>query len=89
MSMSNPSMPYPCPYPSINKKSFILLAILYPCTLYPCIQLNIQAYHGSEGGDDDGGMDGVNVAMCTMEKANSIVNRLAEERRLEVVVNVM
>lgn len=29
-------------------------------------------------------MDGVNVAICTMEKANSIVNRLAEEKRLAV-----
>lgn len=31
-------------------------------------------------------MDGVNVAVCTMEKANSIVNRLAEEARLEVKI---
>lgn len=29
-------------------------------------------------------MEGVNVAICTIEKANSIVNRLAEEKRLEV-----
>ena len=46
-------------------------------------QLNVQAYHGGEGGDGSD-MDGVNVAICTIEKANSIVNRLAEEKRLQV-----
>lgn len=46
-------------------------------------QLNVQAFHGSEGGDARA-EEGVNVAVCTMEKANSIVNRLAEEGRLEV-----
>lgn len=50
------------------------------------MQLNVQAYHGSEGGDA-GAADGVNVAVCTMEKANSIVNRLAEEGRLQVRFN--
>lgn len=46
-------------------------------------KLNVQAYHGGEGGDGSD-MEGVNVAICTMEKANSIVNRLAEEKRLQV-----
>lgn len=46
-------------------------------------QLNVQAFHGSEGGDAKA-EEGVNVAVCTMEKANSIVNRLAEEGRLQV-----
>lgn len=48
-------------------------------------KLNVQAYHGGEGGDGSD-MDGVNVAICTIEKANSIVNRLAEEKRLQVRV---
>lgn len=48
-------------------------------------QLNIQAYHGGE----DAGMDGVNVAVCTMEKANSIVNKLAEETRLEASQQIL
>lgn len=43
----------------------------------------MQAYHGGEGGDGSD-MDGVNMAICTIEKANSIVNRLAEEKRLQV-----
>lgn len=43
----------------------------------------MQAYHGGEGGDGSE-MEGVNVAICTIEKANSIVNRLAEEKRLQV-----
>lgn len=47
------------------------------------VKLNVQAYHGGEGGDGSE-MDGVNVAICTIEKANSIVNRLAEEKRLQV-----
>lgn len=47
------------------------------------LKLNVQAYHGGEGGDGND-MEGVNVAICTMEKANSIVNRLAEEKRLQV-----
>lgn len=47
------------------------------------LQLNVQAFHASEGGDAST-MEGVNVAICTIEKANSIVNRLAEETRLEV-----
>lgn len=49
-------------------------------------KLNVQAYHGGEGGDESD-MEGVNVAICTIEKANSIVNRLAEEKRLEVSVS--
>ncbi|CAM9144280.1 unnamed protein product [Scytosiphon promiscuus] len=56
------------------------------------LQLNVQAYHGGEGGDGSD-MEGVNVAICTIEKANSIVNRLAEEKRLKglsaVVVDEM
>ncbi|CAM9598989.1 unnamed protein product, partial [Ectocarpus sp. 12 AP-2014] len=52
------------------------------------LQLNIQAYHGGEGGDGSD-MEGVNVAICTMEKANSIVNRLAEEKRLAALSAVV
>lgn len=29
-------------------------------------------------------MEGIHVAVCTIEKANSLVNRLAEETRLQV-----
>eukprot|EP00752_Nemacystus_decipiens_P002246 g2129.t1 len=52
------------------------------------LQLNVQAYHGGDGGDGSD-MDGVNVAICTIEKANSIVNRLAEEKRLQVLSAVV
>ncbi|CAM9118141.1 unnamed protein product, partial [Hapterophycus canaliculatus] len=55
-------------------------------------KLIVHADPGGEGGDGSE-MEGVNVAICTIEKANSIVNRLAEERRLEglsaVVVDEM
>lgn len=73
----------------VERGCALTLMSLYAYAYYPSFlrvvrkKLNVQAYHGGEGGDGND-MEGVNVAICTMEKANSIVNRLAEEKRLQV-----
>lgn len=65
--------------PRSPSNALVLLNAL--CVAY-FSQLNIQAFHGSEGGNNS--TEGVHLCVCTIEKANSIVNRLAEETRLEV-----
>ncbi|CAM9107353.1 unnamed protein product [Choristocarpus tenellus] len=52
--------------------------------VWASLQLRVKALHGADGGDSML-FEGVHVAVCTIERANSIVNRLMEEGRLEAV----
>ncbi|CEM22347.1 unnamed protein product [Vitrella brassicaformis CCMP3155] len=48
--------------------------------------LRVQAFHGGEGG---GWNEGIDAAICTIEKANQIVTSLIRHRRLERAIGVL
>ncbi|XP_062540713.1 DNA polymerase theta [Armigeres subalbatus] len=60
-----------------REKMFYLQEILAPAGI------RVEGFFG--GHNPPGGFDSVDVAVCTIEKANSIVNRLLEQRKLSVV----
>lgn len=45
--------------------------------------VRVEGFMGSY--NPPGGFSSVNIAICTMEKANSVINRLLEEKRLEEI----
>ncbi|EAT42599.1 AAEL005888-PA [Aedes aegypti] len=57
-----------------REKMFYLQEILSPAGI------RVEGFFG--GHNPPGGFDSVDVAVCTIEKANSIVNRLLEQRKL-------
>ncbi|XP_017968668.1 DNA polymerase theta isoform X1 [Drosophila navojoa] len=59
----------------VREKMFYLQDLLTPAGY------RVEGFFG--GYSPPGGFDSINVAICTIEKANSIVNKLLEQRKLE------
>ncbi|TNN05276.1 DNA polymerase theta subunit, partial [Schistosoma japonicum] len=64
------------PYVSVSKEKMIYLQKLFN-------SLGIRVGGYMAGHSPPGGLSAINVAVCTIEKANSLVNRLIEEERLD------
>ncbi|XP_018654758.1 putative dna polymerase theta [Schistosoma mansoni] len=64
------------PYVSVSREKMIYLQKLFN-------NLGIRVGGYMAGHSPPGGLSAINVAVCTIEKANSLVNRLIEEERLD------
>nr|CAH8871958.1 unnamed protein product [Trichobilharzia regenti] len=64
------------PYVSVSREKMTYLQ-----RLFSSLGIRVGGYMG--GQSPPGGLSAINVAVCTIEKANSLVNRLIEEDRLD------
>ena len=49
--------------------------------MFECVGVRVEGYMG--GHSPAGGFSATDVAVCTIEKANSLINRLLQEKKIE------